>query len=434
MAQRPAILMLALVSACYQEPATAPGGPDAARAASGPTVTATDPFSAPQGTTLDVHVLGSGFDQGSNSEFALHGVVGPNIRTNRTSYVSAKELVANITVSADAVEALYDVIVTTSRGKKGIGTERFEVAAPQSIGTLGGNTLARAINDQKATVGYSMVGSSQHAFFAAVGAAMTDLGPGQAYDLDPSGTTAVGVSGSAVVWRNAGGTWTSSPLPDYGAGSRATSMALTSGGLLIGGSVGGRPALWRESGTGWTLQTFAVPTGFNGAWIEDVNELGQAVGIAREPYSKAYVWEVGGTPVALTPLAGDRLPFAFGINPAGTVVVGQSAGKAVYWKRAANGSWLPPQILESCGKAVDVNARGMMIGQGCQNATLWILSADGSFTRRRLPGLGGSADAPAVEAINNAESPVAAGKAKRQGSPIDEGVIWDLSHVATPGP
>src|SRR3954463_16439809 len=87
-------LVLAAISACNQEPPTAPAeSPATAKAASGPTVTATSPVAAPRDTTLDVHVLGSGFDQGSKSEFALQGVVGPNIRTNRTSYVSSKELV-----------------------------------------------------------------------------------------------------------------------------------------------------------------------------------------------------------------------------------------------------------------------------------------------------------------------------------------------------
>lgn len=206
-------------------------------------------------------------------------------------------------------------------------------------------------------------------------------------------------------------------------------MTRTPAGLIIGGSAGNNPALWRESGTEWTLQTYAIPAGYNGAWVEDVNAQGQAVGVARDPYSKAYLWEADGTPVALTPLAGDRTPFAYGINPAGTVIVGASNGRAVYWRRAGNGSWLPAQILESCGRAIDINARDMIVGQGCENATLWVLAGDGGITRRKLPGLGANSDAPAVEGINNAELPSAAGKAKQQGSSIDEGVTWNLSLV-----
>jgi probable HAF family extracellular repeat protein len=314
--------------------------------------------------------------------------------------------------------------------------EMFTVTVAQSIGTLGGNTLARAVNDQGATVGHSMVGSSQHAFFAGPGAAMSDLGVGQAYDLDATGSTVVGwIGGAAVVWRQSGTGWTSSRLPDNGAGSRATTITTTTSGLLIGGSVAfqlsgsktqDRPALWKESATGWTLQTFPVPTGFANAWLEDVNANGQAVGVGRDPYSKAYLWEANGTAVALPSLAGDRTAFAYGIDPTGTLIVGQSGSQAVYWKKNAAGQWTV-NVLETCGRATDINGKGMIVGQGCQNATLWLLAADGTVTRKRLPGLGANADAPAVEGINNADSPFAAGQAQQQGSPTAEGVLWNLS-------
>lgn len=430
------LFLAALALACDPptDPARETDSARLAKAAAGPTVSSALPSYAHQGDAgVAVRILGSGFDQGSSASWERNGSVDPKVSVQGTRFVSSTELVATISVAADAAIAFYDVAVTTSTRKKGIGMERFTVTSAQSIGTLGGNTLGRAVNDQGASVGYSMVGSSQHAFFAAPGAAMTDLGVGQAYDLDPTETTAVVgiVSGVSVVWRNTGGTWTSSPLPHNGAGARATNMARTLAGLIIGGSAGNNPALWRESGAGWTLQTYPIPAGYNGAWIEDVNAQGQAVGVARDPYSKAYLWEADGTPVALTPLAGDRTPFAYGINPAGTVIVGASAGRAVYWRRAVNGSWLPAQVLESCGRAMDINARDMIVGQGCENATLWVLGANGSVTRTRLPGLGANSDAPAVEGINNAEFPQAAGSAKQQGSSTTEGVIWNLSALST---
>jgi probable HAF family extracellular repeat protein len=440
-ARRPiwGLLSLGFALACGTgtEPVHESDGVELAKAAGNPSVTAVMPSYAHQGdAAVAVRIVGSAFDQGSIASWERAGVTDPKISVQETRFVSSTELVATISVAPDARIDLYDVAVTTSTRKKGIGMERFIVTVAQSIGTLGGNTLARGVNDRGATVGYSMLGSSQHAFFAAPGAAMTDLGVGQAYDLDPTGTTIVGnVSGVGLVWRNTGGTWTSSPLPHNGIAARATTIATTASGLVIGGSVDiqltsrtvqGRPALWRETATGWALQTYATPAGFSSAWIEDVNVLGQAVGVARDPYSKAYVWEADGTPVALIPIAGDRLPFAYGINPAGTVIVGASGGGAVYWKRAENGSWLPPRTLETCGKAVDINGAGMIVGQGCQNATLWTLDEAGNVTRRKLPGLGASSDAPAVEAINDAAFPIAAGKAKQQGS-TDEGVVWNLN-------
>jgi hypothetical protein len=99
----------------------------AARSGSDLSVTSTDPNKAHQDTTLDVRVVGSGFDQGSRAEWAIAGVPTAKVRTNSTRFVNSKELVANITIALDADPVLYDVQVITSRGKKGIGTELFQV-------------------------------------------------------------------------------------------------------------------------------------------------------------------------------------------------------------------------------------------------------------------------------------------------------------------
>ena len=86
-----------------------------------------DPAAAPQDTTLDVHVLGSNYDQGSRVDFARGGVVDPKLQVNSTTFRSSTELVANVTVAPDAATVSYDIVVTKSTGKKGIGTERFAV-------------------------------------------------------------------------------------------------------------------------------------------------------------------------------------------------------------------------------------------------------------------------------------------------------------------
>jgi TolB protein len=118
-----------LLAACEADRLTEPGAsPAFGKAGSrGPTVSSTNPSEAPQDTTLDVRVLGSGFDQGSRAEWALAGVPSPKVITNSTRFVSSKELIANIRIALDADTVLYDVLVTTSRGKKGIGTELFRV-------------------------------------------------------------------------------------------------------------------------------------------------------------------------------------------------------------------------------------------------------------------------------------------------------------------
>jgi hypothetical protein len=86
-----------------------------------------DPDSVVQDTTLDIHVKGSGFDRGSRAEFLLSGQLDPRVRTNSTKFLKSTELVANVTVARDALPTLYDVRVTTSGGKKGIGTELLAV-------------------------------------------------------------------------------------------------------------------------------------------------------------------------------------------------------------------------------------------------------------------------------------------------------------------
>lgn len=95
-----------------------------------PEVEATDPDHAAQDTTLDVRVLGTGFDSGSTVDFLLDGATTRDVKTNSTSFVSDAELRANITIDAEAVPDLYDVRVTTSKGKKGVGIELFEIVGP----------------------------------------------------------------------------------------------------------------------------------------------------------------------------------------------------------------------------------------------------------------------------------------------------------------
>lgn len=132
------ILLTALAGACAQDIPTEPeravvlaakGGNGGGNGGGGsdPTVDGVDPVSAPQDTTLDVRVFGSNFDDGSSVALLLDGSTTKKVKTNATTFVSATELVANITIDADAEPDLYDVQVTTSRGKKGIGIEMFEI-------------------------------------------------------------------------------------------------------------------------------------------------------------------------------------------------------------------------------------------------------------------------------------------------------------------
>ncbi len=101
----------------------------------GPEVDEAVPPITEQNTTLDVRVLGSGYDDGSAATFKINGGTVPQVRTNSTTFVTAEELIANITVDPDAPIDLYDVEVVTTGGKKGIGADLFKIVKEGSLFT-----------------------------------------------------------------------------------------------------------------------------------------------------------------------------------------------------------------------------------------------------------------------------------------------------------
>src|SRR3954454_802387 len=135
------------LAACAGEVTSGPDfAPAAGRTTTEPTVTSTLPNSASRETKIDVQVIGTGFDQGSRVEFARGGVVDAKLHVNRTSYVKSTQLTASLTIAADAEIAKYDIYVTTSKGKKGIGTELFAVNPILTLPLSGGGE-ARDVND-----------------------------------------------------------------------------------------------------------------------------------------------------------------------------------------------------------------------------------------------------------------------------------------------
>jgi hypothetical protein len=95
-----------------------------------PIVNSTDPSAAPQDVRLNVRVLGANYNSGSTVRFLLNGRGTATVVVNGTQFVSASELVADVSISADALVDLYDVEVTALGGKKGIGVEKFAVTGP----------------------------------------------------------------------------------------------------------------------------------------------------------------------------------------------------------------------------------------------------------------------------------------------------------------
>ena len=142
-ASRPWVLAalsgLFLVTACT-DTSTVPTDVEAqfAKGGGGVTVDSADPNTALQGVTIDVQVIGSGFDESSTVQFLLAGKSTPKILTNSSTFIDGNNVTANITIAADADVASYDIKVTASRGRKGIGSEIF--AVEKNPGNGGGTT------------------------------------------------------------------------------------------------------------------------------------------------------------------------------------------------------------------------------------------------------------------------------------------------------
>lgn len=368
--------VLALFACTDGVPPSAPlvtGVALAARSASSSlTVKSTKPDTSTVDSTLDVHVLGSGFDAGSRADWALHGVISPKVFTNSTRFVSSTELVANISIARDATLANYDVMVTTSSGKGGIGTELFVIMAKTTdLGTLGGTqSEALGINNLTQVVGWSYVASGvEHAFLWTKAGGMRDLGTlggstSRAYAINDKGQV-VGAAANAAgqthafLWTAAAG------MQDIGTpgGTRSQALAINENGdiagtdMFYGGSenavvwiggvleylgttysratgvnnalqvvgYGGLSAvtalLWTKSGGVWTSEAIPAPISGYSSMAYAINELGQIAGGFRATTGsrRAFSWTRAGGSIELPPIPNGKENWAYAIDDGGRI-------------------------------------------------------------------------------------------------------------------
>ena len=374
------ILALAThIAACTDDAPSriaAPATPSLAKAAgtTGPSVQSTSPSYSHRDTTLDVHVFGSGFTAGAKAAWSLGGDT-TLVHVNRTTYVSSGELVANVTVPAGAPLATYDVAITLLSGKKGVGSELFEVTAAEQL------LLSGRVVDNNDLGG--IVGGTDIAFYYDDTCGAINLGSAEGWGLDPQGAVVAGrgyhTDGLlAVAWIRTGAcSFTRERLPNPGGGGGyAKSVARDASGAVIVGGIdylasdkskgvmgGPRPILWRRSGTTWLVPTlYATPNGLGEIWR--INGKGMAVG-RNDNSQVGYIWN---SPTDYTAI--DGLPF--GINEAGTMAVGHNFnGQDVYWTRnPSTGRWDPVGRLlpgmdgaPAGGTAFDVNDAGIIAGR-----------------------------------------------------------------------
>ena len=369
-----------LLSSCTPAPTEAPGtggGADLGQATTVVTVTAASPETAPQGTTVDVHVLGSGFDRGSRVDFLRDGVVDPKLRVNSSTYRTGGELIANLTVAVDALPSRYDIMVTTSSGKKGIGTERFAVEVP--FQQLSAPMAPAGVNDVSET-GF-MAGEVGTPCQRGLAPAVWD--PTGRISLLPAvpgtcGGRARAVNRDGVVVGNAyfdaGGyvsaRWTPGPggysvlkLPLLPGGTESTPYDINDAGAV---GAGGAAAVWTEAG-GW--QMLSKPAGFDRCQTTYLNDLGQiaAACLIGSTDARIVFWpSADASPVVLPSPAGATAAWPWGINSAG-VIAGYTDGavqQAVRWVPSGNG-WTVERLadLGNGGMALGLNDAGYIVGQ-----------------------------------------------------------------------
>jgi hypothetical protein len=93
------------------------------------TVTGAIPSSATQGTNnLNVTITGNGFNKGAKAAFFVSGTTNNGgVTVNSTSYSNSSTLTANISIASQADISNYDVQITNSNGRTGVGSEAFAV-------------------------------------------------------------------------------------------------------------------------------------------------------------------------------------------------------------------------------------------------------------------------------------------------------------------
>jgi hypothetical protein len=426
-----------MIAGCQQDGPAGPSVTDIRLArggggGKGPKVDSADPPSAPQDTQLDIRVLGSGFDNGSVVTFTIDGTSQPKVVTERTRFVSKRELVAEVTIDLEAPIDLYDVEVLTLAGKKGTGADLFSVTKKEllysvevtELGTLPGakRVIAMAIAGTH-IVGYSSVGPWHMTTLDGDSPALLKCdGVGTAGcdraspDVNSDGLIVSAVTkesdglDQAAYWTSAGSTNIDLPIPSGSVVSGAKGVSAT--GYVAGKAILGeilpenqQALLWKIDAAGMVTapRNLHVETFYAlGAWsaAHDVNDFGQVVG-SVEGFG-AFFWDDGET-VAL-PGEGDVSPAAINssldnVRVAGSFqnLPGSPSARGVVWT-VQDGAVtvtddLPPLIgHEEFWSGRDINDAGDVVGTGQKlnsgtpgreslvHALLWTRDETGAYT------------------------------------------------------
>lgn len=334
------------------------------------TVTAAAPSSAVRDTTLDIQITGSGFDVGSRASFELHGVADQHVRVNTTTYVKSTQLTANITIAADALDAYYDVAVVTASGKKGIGTEKFQVMLRPTVldNATGGAVIG--VNESGDVVG----------------------------NINASGSCGSSTVTLPVIWRADNSTVT---LP-IGSNCKGGASGISRNGIIVGIVENGTTktaAIWRPGVNGYTMQELGMTPDGKWPYVDGgVNDFGEVVGWFTGPnlywWSRSTGWVKMQTPNGATACAVFRA-----INNSGEIAgrcTVNGVGNGYYWFNHAS---LPQLLPRPAGSGAlvphDINDTGLIVGYITSGkAVAWDPGV--TYTVRVLPDAGYGATAMSV--------------------------------------
>jgi len=215
-----------------------------------------------------------------------------------------------------------------------------------------GNITGYGVNDAGTIVGPSSgKTSSAYLWDASTGLELLGSG-GLSWSIAGDGHTVGGknAAGAPVVWTatSLAGPWTERVIPDAGFGGAVRAIASDALGapLVMTGNVWTNgtiktPARWTpctaEPGcaNGWRLSTVALTPPITEAWGQDINPGGMIVGMEGTGCCRAAFWDTSDVQSTLQPLVTGAAAAAWGLNDAGTIIVGQSNDVAVAWVRAS---------------------------------------------------------------------------------------------------
>lgn len=390
-------------------------GPSFARGGSRLVVSATDPEEAPQNTTLDVRVLGVGFDDGSQVRFLLSGREDPRVQTNSTTFISPVELIANITIDADAAPAFRDVEVRTAGGKTGIGTEKFTVTVLAEP-LPGPNTTALFVSSS----GFILGQRRGTCAFPNDAVVWDPRGQISALPLFAGGcgSTVAGITnaGTAVGsvlfngapriparWTLVDGVYIVEALPLLPDGTQPGAWGINSSGTIIAVN---KAAVY-TSDTGWRwLQPAAGASRCAARAINDRDQIAGSCTIDEAPVPVVWPSPVS-APVVLPATLGVTNPFVRAINNSGVMAgfatfsrsrPGAEQVRAMRWDPVGGGSWVASVLPDhgDGGSALGLDDAGRIVGsvvhRGLDRPALW----DVGGALRPLEGGNGPAYAHAV--------------------------------------